>query len=121
MERYIVIEKPTFLSNLYFFITYQVNYMYVRYFMWNFVGRQDDVQGNYDILHGNWLSGINFIDEIRLGNQAKITDDAKNNKARNTYFFLPLVIGLIGFFFTYKYDKSIFWILLIFFNLSSWS
>ena len=55
MARYIVIEKPTFLSNLYFFITYQVNYMYVRYFMWNFVGRQDDVQGNFDILHGNYM------------------------------------------------------------------
>ena len=115
MARYIVIEKPSFLSNLYFFITYQVNYMYVRYFMWNFVGRQDDVQGNFDVLHGNWLSGINFIDEIRLGNQTKITDDAKNNKARNTYFFLPLILGLIGFFFSYKHDKSIFWILLIFF------
>ena len=114
MARYIVIEKPSFLSNLYFFITYQVNYMYVRYFMWNFVGRQDDVQGNFDVLHGNWLSGINFIDEIRLGNQTKITDDAKNNKARNTYFF-SLNSRSNWFFFSYKHDKSIFWILLIFF------
>ena len=76
--------------------------MYVRYFMWNFVGRQDDVQGNFDVLHGNWLSGINFIDKIRLGNQDKITEDAKKIKqeihiffslySRSNWFFLYIQI-----------------------------
>lgn len=115
MARYIIIEKPTFLANLYYFITYQVNYMYVRYFLWNFAGRQDDVQGNYSILHGNWLSGIAFLDEIRLGNQAEISEDARNNKARNTYFFLPLILGLMGIVFLYQQDKKRFWVLLLFF------
>ena len=63
----------------------------------NFVGRQDDIQGNYDVLHGNWLSGINFIDKFRLGNQDEITEDSKNNKARNTYFFSPLLLVLLVF------------------------
>ena len=61
--------------------------MYLRYFMWNFTGRQNDKQGEYNILDGNWISGIPIIDEIRLGNQAEINEDALNNKARNTYFF----------------------------------
>ncbi len=115
MARYIDIEKPSFLSNLQYFFNYQVNYMYVRYFLWNFVGRQDDVQGNFNILHGNWLSGIPFIDEIRLGNQSQISEDAKNNKARNTYFFLPFVLGLMGVIFLYQQDKKRFWVLLLFF------
>jgi len=115
MARYLEIEKPTFWSNLYYFFTYQVDYMYVRYFLWNFAGRQDDVQGNYNILHGNWISGIPFIDEIRLGNQSKISEDATNNKARNTYYFLPLILGLMGVFFLYQQDKKRFWVLLLFF------
>ncbi len=115
MARFIEIEKPSFLSNLNYFFVYQVDYMYVRYFMWNFVGRQDDIQGNYDILHGNWISGIPFIDQIRLGNQSQLSDDAKNNKARNTYYFLPFILGLLGFFFLYQQDKKRFWVLLLFF------
>ena len=82
--------------------------MYIRYFMWNFVGRQDDIQGNYTILHGNWISGIPFIDEIRLGSQSKISDDARNNKARNTYYFLPFILGLMGLIFLYQQDKNVF-------------
>ena len=89
--------------------------MYIRYFMWNFVGRQDDIQGNYTILHGNWISGIPFIDEIRLGSQSKISEDARNNKARNTYFFLPFILGLMGLIFLYQQDKKRFWVLLLFF------
>ena len=89
--------------------------MYIRYFMWNFVGRQDDVQGNYDILHGNWISGIPFIDEIRLGNQSTLSEDALNNKARNTYYFLPFILGLMGLIFLYQQDKKRFWVLLLFF------
>ena len=115
MARYIDIEKPTFFANIYYFFTYQVDYMYLRYFLWNFAGRQDDIQGKYDILHGNWLSGIPFIDEIRLGNQSAISEDAKNNKARNTYFFLPFILGLMGLLFLYQQDKKRFWVLLLFF------
>lgn len=115
MARYLTIEKPSFFANLYYFFTYQVNYMYVRYFLWNFVGRQDDIQGNFDVLHGNWLSGISFIDEVRLGNQAYISEDAKNNKARNTYYFLPFILGLMGLIYIYHQDKKRFWVLLLFF------
>ena len=115
MARYITIERPSFLSNIQYFFNYQVNYMYVRYFLWNFVGRQDDVQGNFNILHGNWLSGIPFVDQVRLGNQSQISEDAKNNKARNTYFFLPFILGLMGVIFLYQQDKKRFWVLLLFF------
>ncbi|MFO7721413.1 MAG: hypothetical protein R6W85_13380, partial [Gillisia sp.] len=90
-------------------------YMYWRYFMWNFVGRQNDVQGQYSDLNGNWLSGIKFIDEMRLGSQDNLPSDVKNNKARNTYYFLPLILGLIGFVFQFKRDKKMFWVLTVFF------
>ena len=112
---YLDIEKPSFFSNLKFFIEYQLGYMYWRYFMWNFTGRQNDEQGEYNILDGNWISGIPFIDELRLGNQSKLHKDALNNKARNTYFFLPFILGLIGVFFIYKQDPKRFWVLLLFF------
>ncbi len=91
--------RPTFGENLRFFFTYQVGHMYFRYFFWNFVGKQNDIQGHGDPTQGNWLSGIKFIDEMHLGNQAEITDVAKNNPARNTFYFLPLILGLIGLFF----------------------
>ncbi|MFW6369931.1 MAG: DUF2723 domain-containing protein [Bacteroidota bacterium] len=89
------IVKPTFGENLRFFFTYQVGHMYFRYFMWNFVGRQNDIQGHGGILHGNWLSGINFIDEMRLGEQNNLPDRFADNKGRNTYYFLPLILGLL--------------------------
>ena len=112
---YLDIEKPSFFSNLRFFIEYQLGYMYWRYFMWNFTGRQNDEQGEYNILDGNWVSGISFIDELRLGNQAELNEDALNNKARNTYFFLPFILGLIGLFFIYQQDPKRFWVLMLFF------
>jgi hypothetical protein len=112
---YLNIEKPTFLSNLRFFFEYQIGYMYWRYLMWNFTGRQDDNQGEYTILNGNWISGIPIIDELRLGNQSKLHPDALNNKARNTYFFLPFLLGLIGLYFIYQTDPKRFWVLLLFF------
>ena len=115
MAPYLTIEKPTFLSNMRYLFEYQIGYMYVRYFMWNFTGRQNDVQGRYDILNGNWISGIPFIDSIRLGNQSELSDDILNNKARNKYFFLPLFLGLIGLFFLYGEDKKKFWVLMLFF------
>ena len=115
MSPYLNIEKPSFLSNMAYLFQYQIGYMYVRYFMWNFTGRQNDIQGRYNSLNGNWISGIPFIDAIRLGNQSKLSEDSLNNKARNTYFFLPLILGLIGVFFLYGQDKMKFWVLMLFF------
>jgi len=109
------IQKPTFIQNIAYMFEYQFGYMYWRYFMWNFSGRQDDKQGEYTDLHGNWLTGINFIDDARLGPQEFIASDSKNNKARNTYFMLPLILGIIGILFHYKNDPKNFWVLLIFF------
>ncbi|WP_067145077.1 DUF2723 domain-containing protein [Pseudotamlana agarivorans] len=112
---YIDIEKPSLFSNISYLFEYQLGYMYWRYFMWNFTGRQDDIQGRYDN-HGNWISGINFIDEWHLGlPQENLPSDVKNNKARNTYYFLPLLLGLLGFFFLFNRDKKIFWVTLVFF------
>jgi hypothetical protein len=83
--------------------------------MWNFTGRQNDEQGEYNTLDGNWISGIPFVDEIRLGNQESLYEDALNNKARNTYYFLPFLLGLIGLYFLYQQDPKRFWVLLVFF------
>ena len=89
--------------------------MYWRYFMWNFSGRQDDIQGKMD-LHGNWITGINFIDSFLLGiTQENLPTDVINNKARNSYYLLPFLLGLIGFLFVLKKDKKVFWTMLVFF------
>ncbi len=100
------IVKPTMAENLRFFVRYQVNFMYVRYFMWNFAGRQNDIQGHGEALNGNWISGIKFIDEARLGSQDDLPDKFANNAGRNTYFFLPLLLGLIGIAFQYESGKQ---------------
>lgn len=115
LKEYINIERPSLFQNLKFMFEYQFGYMYWRYFMWNFVGKQDDIQGRYTDLHGNWLSGIKFIDELRLGSQDNLPSDVKNNKGRNTYFFLPLILGVIGFVFHFKNDQKSWWVLLVFF------
>ena len=113
--RYLDIEKPSLGKNIAYMLEYQLGYMYWRYFMWNFTGRQDDIQGKYD-MHGNWISGIKFIDEIHLGvSQDNLPGDVLNNKARNSYYFLPLILGLIGLFFLYNTDKKLFWVMLVFF------
>lgn len=112
---YLNIEKPTFSQNLAFMLEYQFGYMYWRYFMWNFTGRQDDIQGRYDDLHGNWISGIKFIDAMRIGNQNDLPSDVKNNKGRNTYFFLPLILGIIGFVFHFRNDRKNWWVLMVLF------
>ncbi len=114
-SQYIDVQKPSFGSNLGYLFEYQMGYMYWRYFMWNFTGRQNDNQGQMTDLNGNWLSGIKFIDEWRLGSQDDLPSDMKNNKARNTYFFLPFILGIIGIFFHYKRDIKGFWILTVFF------
>ena len=113
--RYLNIEKPSLIDNIYYLFDYQIGYMYWRYFMWNFSGRQDDIQGKMD-LHGNWITGINFIDEYLLGiPQENLPSDVLNNKARNTYYLLPLLLGLIGLFFVFNKDKKVFWTMLVFF------
>ena len=118
-QSYFEVEKPTFLDNTMYMLQYQFGYMYWRYFMWNFTGRQNDIQGRYTDFNGNWISGIKFVDEIHLGmSQDNLPSDIKNNKARNTYYFLPLILGLIGFFFLLNVDKKRFWVLLVFFLLT---
>ena len=113
--RYLDIEKPSLLDNIYYLFDYQIGYMYWRYFMWNFAGRQDDIQGKMD-LHGNWITGIDVVDEYLLGiSQENLPSDVLNNKARNTYYLLPLLLGLIGLFFVFNRDKKVFWTMLVFF------
>ncbi len=94
----IMVKMPSQLENIRFFLSYQCNFMYWRYFMWNFAGRQNDKQGNGELEHGNWLTGIKFIDNLRLGDQSKLPKDLKENKGHNVYYCLPLLLGLIGLF-----------------------
>jgi len=100
------IVKPTFGENMKFFLRYQVGHMYMRYFMWNFAGRQNDIQSHGGVLHGNWISGINAVDNFRLGDQKALPDSLANNKARNKYYFLPLIFGLLGIFFQFNKGKE---------------
>ncbi len=112
---YLIIEKPSTIDNLTFMFEYQFGYMYWRYLMWNFTGRQNDIQGKYDNLDGNWLSGITFIDELHLGSQENLPADVLNNKGRNVYFFLPLLLGLIGLIYHANKDLKSFYVLLALF------
>ena len=101
--------EPTFGENLYYFFTYQLNYMYWRYFLWNFVGRQDDIQADENtIAHGNWLSGITPLDELYLGPQSGLPSEMAENPARNTYFFLPFLLGLLGLIYQLNRDQRSF-------------
>ena len=112
---YIEIEKPSFLANLNYFFSYQLGQMYFRYFMWNFSGRQNDNQWKFDLENGNWISGFKIIDEVRLGPQDNLPPDVINNKARNKYFMIPLILGLLGFFYLLKTDFKTFWPLFLLF------
>ena len=115
------IVKPTFVENMRFFFRYQVGHMYFRYFMWNFAGRQNDIQSHGGVLYGNWLSGINFIDKTRLGDQSNLPPRLANNKARNTYFFLPLLLGILGIFYQYnkrKKGKQQLWVVFLLFAMT---
>ncbi len=96
------IDVPTFGENLTFFFRYQVGHMYFRYFMWNFSGRQSDIQGNGEISNGNWITGINFIDSMRLGDQKNLPQEFRNNKGHNAYYMLPFILGIIGIVFMYN-------------------
>ena len=92
------VKMPSQIENLRFFLSYQCNFMYWRYFMWNFAGRQNDIQGNGELEHGNWITGIPFIDNARLGDQSKLPADLQNNKGHNVFYCLPLLLGIIGLF-----------------------
>ncbi len=98
------VKIPTFWENMKFFISYQCNFMYWRYFMWNFSGRQNDIQSHGELIHGNWITGIPFIDSAMLGDQDLLPDSLKNNKGHNRYFMLPFLLGLLGLF--YQYSKG---------------
>lgn len=106
---------PTFAENLRFFFNYQIGHMYLRYFMWNFAGRQNDIQGHGDLMNGNWITGIKPLDKIRLGNQDKLTSQMLNHPARNTYFMLPLILGIIGLVYQLVRDQKNFWVVTLLF------
>ena len=106
-------QEPSMIDNLKYFFDYQVNQMYVRYFLWNFVGRQNDLHGGEipgDLTKGNWESGIGFLDRIRLGDQSEGPDFIIHNRGKNHYFFLPLILGLLGFFFQLRHDPRNSWV-----------
>ena len=114
--------KPTMMENLRFFVDYQLNYMYWRYFMWNFAGRQNDMQGMGEITHGNWISGYSFIDNPRLGDQSLLPDDlGKGNKGHNVFYLLPLWMGIIGLLWqAYRGRRGIeqFWVIFFLFFMT---
>ena len=115
------VKVPTTLENLAFFISYQCNYMYMRYFFWNFCGRQNDIQGNGELEHGNWISGIPLLDNWRLGDQSKLPEDLQNNKGHNVFYCLPLLLGIIGLFWqAYRGDRGIkqFWVVFFLFFMT---
>ena len=111
------VSKPTFGQNMRFFIDYQCNWMYWRYFMWNFVGRQNDIESQGELDHGNWISGISAIDNARLGDQDNIPT-CLQNPGRTTYYFLPLILGLIGLFWLLKHDMKQSWIIFLLFFMT---
>ena len=100
------VKVPSQLENIRFFLSYQCNFMYWRYFMWNFAGRQNDIQGNGELEHGNWLSGFDWFDNMRLGDQDTLPDELKNNKGHNVFYCLPLLLGLIGLFWQSWYTRK---------------
>lgn len=114
IERY---QRPTLGQNILFFLDYQIGYMFLRYLFWNYVGRQNDLEGNYEVTKGNWKSGISFIDELHLGPQNNVPKYFQNNKANNTYYGLPLLLGLMGMFFQLRRKFGDFYVLLSVFLL----
>lgn len=100
------LNRHTFGENLKYFFTYQINHMYIRYFMWNFSGRQNDIQGSGSSEEGNWITGIPFLDKMRLGHDQMNLPDSRQNRGTNKYYLLPLILGLIGFFFQLKRDSK---------------
>ncbi|MCI5813599.1 MAG: DUF2723 domain-containing protein [Bacteroidales bacterium] len=116
-----MVKIPTQWENLRFFLSYQCNFMYWRYFMWNFAGRQNDVQGHGELEKGNWITGFDFIDNMRLGDQSKLPDDLKNNKGHNVFYCLPLLLGLLGLFWqAFRGQRGIrqFWVVFFLFFMT---
>ena len=117
----VTVNIPTQWENIQFFFKYQLNFMYWRYFMWNFVGRQNDIQGHGEIEHGNWITGISFIDNVLVGNQQLLPSELKENKGRNVYYCLPLLLGIIGLLWqAYRSEKGIqqFWVVFFLFFMT---
>ena len=112
---YLIIEKPSTGDNLSFMVEYQFGYMYMRYLLWNFAGRQNDNQGKYDNMDGNWMTGIKIFDASRLGSQDNLPSDILNNKGRNLYFAIPFLLGLLGFIYHANKDLKGFYVLLALF------
>ena len=102
----IMVKVPSQVDNIRFFLSYQCNFMYWHYFMWNFAGRQNDIQGNGEPEHGNWITGFSFIDDSLYGDQSKLPDDLKNNKGHNVFYCMPLILGLIGLFWQAWYTRK---------------
>jgi len=101
-----MVKVPSQLENIRFFLSYQCNFMYWRYFMWNFAGRQNDIQGNGELEHGNWLTGFSFIDNARLGDQSMLPEELKENKGHNVFYCMPLILGLLGLFWQAWYTRK---------------
>lgn len=117
----VMVNMPNQWENIKFFFSYQLNFMYWRYFMWNFAGRQNDIQGSGEIEHGNWITGIPFIDNLLVGNQELLPQDLKNNKGHNVFYCLPLILGLIGLFWqAYHSQRGIqqFWVVFFLFFMT---
>ncbi|MBU1013480.1 MAG: DUF2723 domain-containing protein [Bacteroidetes bacterium] len=111
------IIKPTFTDNLNYLVSYQIGHMYIRYFMWNFVGRQNDLESQGDSRMGNWISGIPFIDSLRIGSQ-KLLPDAFKNDATNKFYFLPLILGFFGIIYHVKRDSKDAWVVFLLFLMT---
>ncbi len=111
-------EKPSGIDNLWFFIKYQINHMYIRYFMWNFVGRQTDQQGTVDRKYGNWISGVPFLENPRIASQSNLPAHWKDHPYRNTFFYIPFLIGLLGLVFQFRNDKRRFGIVMLLFLMT---
>ena len=117
----IMVKMPSQLENIKFFLSYQCNFMYWRYFMWNFAGRQNGIQGHGELEHGNWITGISFIDNARLGDQNNLPDELKNDKGHNVFYCLPLLLGLIGLFWqAFRGQRGIrqFWVVFFLFFMT---
>ena len=117
----VMVKMPTQWENIKFFFSYQLNWMYWRYFMWNFVGRQNDIQGFGEIEHGNWITGFDFIDNMLIGDQTLLPKDLKENKGRNVFYGLPLLLGIIGLLWqAYRGQKGVqqFWVVFFLFFMT---
>ncbi len=109
---------PTLADNIKYMVNYQIGWMYFRYFMWNFSGRQNDIQGHGNPVNGNWISGIKFIDSMRLGPQSNLPDHLSDNPARNKYYLLPFILGVVGLLFHYKKDAKSFYVVMLLFLMT---